>query len=77
MLVLFFLFISLEVTPSPKEQPPTFPLVSVADEVFQFCLTYSILILRRYLLLGLHLKVGIDKDNLLYRTHKMEAVAVA
>ena len=32
MLVLFFLFISLEVTPSPKEQPPTFPLVSVADK---------------------------------------------
>ena len=73
----FFLFISLEVTPSPKEQPPTFPLVSVADEVFQLCLTYSILILRRYFLLGLHLKVGIDKDNLLYRTHKMEAFPVA
>ena len=77
MLVLLFLFINLEVTPFPREQPPTFPLVSVADEVFQLCLTNSILILGRCILLGLHVKVGIDKGNLLYGTHKMEAFPVA
>ena len=54
MLVLLFLFINLEVTPFPREQPPTFPLVSVADEVFQLCLTNSILILGRFTRKGWH-----------------------